>query len=77
MLLFRDEEHAANWRSERGISQGGTMSLETGWRLARAWYSDKLEPGWRRKTLEEAEAVFAELGLASDFWRLRPAGPPT
>lgn len=72
MLLFRDEEHAATWRQARGIDRGGTMSLETGWKLARAWYSDKREPGWRRRTLDEAEAVFAELGLVDDFWRLRP-----
>ncbi|MBA4181975.1 MAG: hypothetical protein C0506_15395 [Anaerolinea sp.] len=73
MLLFRDEEHAANWRRTKGVAQDGTMSLETGWRLAQLWYADKREPGWRRRTLEEAEAVFAELGLIDDFWRLRPA----
>jgi hypothetical protein len=42
------------------------------WRLADAWYKDRLSPDWRRKTAEEAEAVFAEIGLVGPFWQLRP-----
>ena len=71
MLLFRSEEHARSWRDARGFPGATTLSLETGWRLARGWYTRKLEPDWRRHTLEEAEALFADLGLAGDFWRLR------
>ena len=48
------------------------MSLDTGWRLARAWYgSDRRDPNWRRPTVEDAEALFRDLGLTGDFWRLR------
>jgi len=71
MLLFRSEEHARGWREARGFRDAQTLSLEVGWRLARAWYVRKLEPGWRRHTLEEAEALFADLDLTGDFWRLR------
>jgi hypothetical protein len=71
MLLFRSEEHARSWRDERRFPGAATLSLETGWKLARAWYSRKLEPEWRRHSLDEAEALFADLGLTGDFWRLR------
>jgi alkylmercury lyase-like protein len=71
MLLFRSEEHAGHWREAHGFPDARTLSLETGWKLARAWYARKLDPEWRRHTVEEAEALFAELGLAGDFWRLR------
>ena len=71
MLLFRSEEHAGNWREARGFENAKPLSLETGWKLARAWYARKLEPDWRRHTVEEAETLFAELGLTGDFWRLR------
>lgn len=71
MLLFRSEEHAQNWREERGFPDARPLSLETAWRLARAWYARKLDPDWRRHTVEEAEALFADLGLTGDFWRLR------
>ena len=72
MLLFRSEEHARSWRDAHGFPDATTISVETGWRLARAWYARKLRPDWRRHTLEEAETLFAELGLTGDFWRLRP-----
>lgn len=72
MLLFRSEEHVDRWREARSIARGAVLTVDQCWRLARAWYADRLDPTWRRKTPEEAEAVFAELGLTGPFWRLRP-----
>jgi hypothetical protein len=46
------------------------MSLATMWQLAHAWYHDRFDPAWRRKTAAETEALFAGLGLAGDFWKL-------
>lgn len=54
---------------------GATMTLEQQWELAHAWYADRMSPGWRRRTPEEAEALFSGIGLTGDFWRLRtPTG---
>ena len=71
MLLFRSEEHIARWCAFRELPHGGTMTPEQCWRLARGWYADKVKPDWRRKTLEEAEALLADIGLTGPFWRLR------
>jgi hypothetical protein len=71
MLLFRSEEHVGEWCRIWNISKGELLSLDQGWRLARAWYSDRLDLEWRRKTIDEAEQIFAELGLTSLFWDLR------
>jgi hypothetical protein len=72
MLLFWSEEHVERWRSAWTLPHGGTLSLAQCWRLAHAWYSpDRRKPDWRRKTVDEAEALFAQLGLTSAFWRLR------
>ena len=46
------------------------LTLEQAARLARTWYLKKLTPGWRRHTADEAEALFAQLGLDMAFWRL-------
>ncbi len=47
------------------------MTLDQQWQLARAWHGDdRRAPEWRRKSVEEAEKVFAEVGLREDFWRL-------
>lgn len=70
MLLFRSEEHIEKWRTERSLDRGATLTIEQQWTLARTWYGNRLEPDWRRRTPEEAEAVFAELGLTADFWKL-------
>jgi hypothetical protein len=53
------------------MPRGESFPLEQAWRLAEAWYSNRLEPDWRRRSPEEAEALFAELGLTGDFWCLR------
>jgi len=71
MLLFRSEEHIDRWCEARGLPRGGVLTPGQGWRLARAWYAGKLTPDWRRKTVDEAEALFSDLGLADPFWRLR------
>ena len=70
MLLFRSEEHARRWRERAKPPQSTVLSLEQIARLAHAWYIRKLAPDWRRHTADEAEALFAELGLDPDFWRL-------
>jgi hypothetical protein len=68
MLLFRSEEHVAR----SGKPEGAFFTTEQLWRLADIWYRDRADPGWRRRTADEAEAVFAGIGLTGDFWRLRP-----
>lgn len=70
MLAFRSEATVERWCELRGVPQGDVFSIEQAWELGRAWYADKLSPDWRRATAEEAEATFARIGLAGDFWRL-------
>ncbi len=73
MLLFRSEEHVDRWCKAWKLQRGALLTLDQGWRLAQAWYgSDRRDPAWRRKTVNEAEALFAELGFAGSFWSLRP-----
>jgi hypothetical protein len=71
MLLFRSEEHIDRWCEAWGQPRGGTLSLQQGWKLANAWYGqDRRDPDWRRKTLDEATAVFHEIGMTGPFWQL-------
>ena len=70
MLLFRSEQHVDRWCQQWKRPRGGTLSLQQGWKLAQLWYGDRLQPDWRPKTAVEAEAVFAEVGLTGEFWRL-------
>jgi hypothetical protein len=70
MLLFRSEGHRDEWLGARSLDHGVTLSVEQQWALARVWYSNRMEPDWRRRTPEEAERVFGDLGLTGEFWRL-------
>lgn len=71
MLLFRSEEHADRWCRRWGQPRGEVLSSEQIWGLAKMWYrEDRRESGWRRKTPQEAQQIFADLGLVSDFWQL-------
>lgn len=71
MLLFRAEEHVENWRTQWNQPRGATLTIDQAWRLADAWYRNKMDPDWRRATLEETEALLANLGLTGPFWNLR------
>ena len=71
MLLFRDEEHVDRWCAAREMTRGAIVTAEQAWQLARGWYGNKLSPDWRRHTVDEAEALLAEIGLTGEFWSLR------
>lgn len=73
MLLFRSEEHVEKWLRDWNMPRGAVFSLDTCNSLARAWYGpDRREPEWKRRTVDETQALLSELGLTSDFWRLKP-----
>jgi hypothetical protein len=70
MLAFRSEAHVDRWCEETGIERGAAFPLETAWRLADAWYRDRLSADWRRPSAGEAQALFTSLGLTGGFWKL-------
>jgi hypothetical protein len=70
MLIFRSEEHIEKWCKAWRLPLGAVLSLEQAWRLADAWYRDRLSHDWRRRTVDEAHELFRSLGLTSEFWRL-------
>jgi hypothetical protein len=70
MLIFRSEEHIEKWCKAWRLPSGAVLSLEQAWKLADAWYCDRLSPEWRRRTVDEAHELFRSLGLTSEFWRL-------
>ena len=70
MQLFRSEEDIESWSQATGHPRGAPMSPATLWELARRWYSNRLELGWQRRTVEERQAILTEVGLTGSFWDL-------
>jgi hypothetical protein len=46
------------------------VPLEQAWRLAQAWYGDRLTPQWRRRAEKESQALLASVGLTGPAWQL-------
>jgi hypothetical protein len=63
--------HVEDWATGSGEQVGAVVDLGTMWRLGKVWYGDRLHDDHRRRTPEEATAVFAELGLTGRFWDMR------
>jgi len=70
MQLFRSGEDLSEWSEATGIPIGAEFPPEQLWQLARRWYDDRFEPDWRRRTVEERQAILTEVGLTGDFWSL-------
>lgn len=68
MLFFRSEEHVRAWCDERQLPVRPIVSLEAQWRLARAWYGNRLSPDARRPQPDEMRRIFADAGLEGPFW---------
>jgi hypothetical protein len=68
MLLFRSEESVARWCAARGVPQRPLIRLDALWRLAVAWYENRLTEDSRRPGPDEMVAIFAAVGLSGDFW---------
>jgi hypothetical protein len=70
MLLFRSGEEVREWCERRGIAMGDVQPIQKVLELARAWYGDYLSPDWRKRSVDEARALFEGLGLHGPTWEL-------
>jgi hypothetical protein len=58
-------------RSEEEVPDGGAaVPVATLAPLARDWYGDRLDPGWRPRSTAESQAILERHGLTGPFWRL-------
>ena len=60
----------SRWCAAEELGRGATLSLEQGLRLGQAWYHDRLDPAFARKSAAETQALFQALGLTGKFWQI-------
>jgi hypothetical protein len=58
------------WCEAHDRARGAVLPIATVWELSKAWYEDRLSADYRGRTAAQAQAIFAHVGLASDFWAL-------
>lgn len=68
MLFFRSEEEVRAWQRERIVPTGEIISLAQLWALSKIWYGNRLSPDFHGRSLEQAQAIFREVGLTTPFW---------
>jgi hypothetical protein len=68
MLFFRSEERVKEWCRDNGVLLRPILSLDQLWRLAVAWYDNRLTPEARRPQPGEMRGIFAGIGLEGRFW---------
>lgn len=70
LLYFQSEADVDPWLERTGNPLGQVVPVETMWRLAQAWYGNRLDPHWRPRTPDESEAILSRFGLGGEFWSL-------
>lgn len=70
ILFFSSESQIDRWASRHGRPKGAIMRMAEALKLSERWFGDYAQPDWRRKTPEEADAIFNELGLDRSFWSI-------
>lgn len=70
ILFFASEARVNSWCARHGHPQGSVLGIKTGLELARLWFDDYASRDWKRKTPQQAAAIFAELRLDPAFWNI-------
>lgn len=48
------------------------MPLDVVWDLSVGWYSDRLDPGYRPRSIGHLQGLIRKVGLTGEFWQLAP-----
>lgn len=71
ILFFANESQVDQWSLRHGRPRGAMLDMPKALSLADGWFGDYASPDWRRKTPEQALAIFEELELDPAFWTLQ------
>jgi hypothetical protein len=71
ILFFANESQVDQWSLRHGRPKGALLDMPKALGLAHRWFSDYASPDWRRKTPEQALAIFGQLELDPSFWMLQ------
>ena len=69
MLFFQSEETLHEWLIMQKAPRGAVLSIQQLWELSQRWYEDRMSPQYHGRTIEQAQKIFKELGLTSEFWQ--------
>lgn len=65
---FRLEADVDAWCERHRLPKGAIVPFPRMWRFAADWYGGYLRQPWRKRSTDEARALFNRHGLIGDFW---------
>lgn len=65
---FASEADVDPWCQRHAFPRGAVLTLPALWRFASEWYGAYLQVPWRKRTGEEARALFKAHGFTGPFW---------
>ena len=69
IMFFKSPSHHSKWLSQQGSLQGRTIPVETGYKLAKMWFSSHHDINWKLWKPSEVKEMFSLIGLSNDsFW---------
>jgi len=71
VLPFRSTDEINSWTRRHRLPLGEPVPLHQVASLARLWYGSHANPDWHKWSVDEAQSIFHQVGLTSDFWNLR------
>ena len=71
MLLFRSEEWIDRWCKRKDLKRGEVLTIHQVWELSKLWYDNRLSLDYHGRSVEQAEEIFKQVGLASEFWYIQ------
>jgi hypothetical protein len=70
ILFFASEVGIDRWCARHGRPRGSVLRFDTARGLSQLWFGDYASPQWRRKTPQQAVAIFKQLNLDPRFWTI-------
>lgn len=70
ILPFHSPEDVRPWCDRHRLPHGEAVPLRQVGHLAQLWYGSHADLTWHKWTVAEAQAIFRQVGLQSQFWNL-------
>jgi hypothetical protein len=71
MLLFRSEAWIDKWCKRNQLQRGEILTINQGWELSKLWYHNRMSVEYHGRSAEQAEEIFRQVGLISEFWYIQ------
>lgn len=67
---FHSEGDVDDWCNRHALPRGAIVAMADMWAFAADWYGGYLRKPWRKRSKDEATALFLKHGFTGEFWQM-------